>query len=118
MVHNGLTVTLRSHPAGPRLLVVTGDLDHHTSPGLRDTVEELPMEAGSGVVVDLSALTFCDSTGIAVLIAAHQRAQAAGASLALAGIDPDIARVFRIMGLDRLLSFYDTAEDAVRALSA
>jgi len=114
---NGLTVSLQSPVSGPRLLVVTGDLDHHTTPRLRAALEEVEFGPGSGLVVDLSGLTFCDSTGIATLVAAHQRAADVGAALLLAGLHSDIARVFQIMGLDQLLSLYDSPEEAVRALS-
>ncbi|WP_310741761.1 MULTISPECIES: STAS domain-containing protein [unclassified Microbispora] len=114
---NGLTVTLQPHASGPHLLVVAGDLDHHTTPRLRAALEEIEFGPGADLVIDLSGLTFCDSTGIATLVAAHQRAHDAGAALLLAGLDSDITRVFQIMGLDRLLAFYDSPEEAVRALS-
>ncbi|MFC6076047.1 STAS domain-containing protein [Microbispora bryophytorum] len=114
---NGLTVSLQPHTSGPHLLVVAGDLDHHTTPRLRAALEEVKFGPDADLVIDLSGLTFCDSTGIATLVAAHQRAADAGAALFLAGLDADIARVFQIMGLDQLLSFYDSPEEAVRALS-
>ncbi|RCG30698.1 anti-sigma factor antagonist [Sphaerisporangium album] len=98
------------------MLSVAGDLDHHTTPRLRAALDELTLAPGNGLVIDLSALKFCDSTGVSILIAAHQRAQEAGAALALAGLDPDLAHIFSIMGLDRLFSFYDTTEAALAAL--
>ncbi|MFC4062180.1 STAS domain-containing protein [Planomonospora corallina] len=113
---HGLTVTLRSHSARVHVLVVAGDLDHHTGPRLRAALDELTLAPRDGLVVDLSGLTFCDSTGISLLVAAHRRAQDAGAALALAGLDPDIAHVFKIMGLDRLFSSYESTEKAAAAL--
>ncbi|GIH74959.1 STAS domain-containing protein [Planobispora longispora] len=113
---HGLTITHRPHSARLHVLVVAGDLDHHTAPRLRAALEEVTLAPGAGLVIDLSPLTFCDSTGISILVAAHQRAQGAGAALVLAGLDPDLAHVFRIMGLDRLFSSYDSAEKAVAAL--
>ncbi|GAT67875.1 stage II sporulation protein [Planomonospora sphaerica] len=113
---HGLTVTLQPHSPRLQVLVVAGDLDHHTAPRLRAALDELTLVSGAGLVIDLSGLTFCDSTGISLLVAAHQRAQDAGAAPALAGLDPDIANVFRIMGLDRLFSSYESREKAVAAL--
>ncbi|GGS89111.1 anti-sigma factor antagonist [Planobispora rosea] len=113
---HGLTITHRSHSTRVQVLVVAGDLDHHTAPRLREALDGVRLERGAGLVIDLSALTFCDSTGISVLVAAHQYAQNAGAVLALAGLDADLAHVFRIMGLDRLFSSYDDAEKAIAAL--
>ncbi|GGL06082.1 anti-sigma factor antagonist [Sphaerisporangium melleum] len=113
---HGLTVTLRPHSTRIQVLAVAGDLDHHTAPRLRAALEELTLAPGGALVMDLSALTFCDSTGISLLVAAHQRAQDAGAALALAGLHSDIAHVFTIMGLDRLFSFYESTEKAIPAL--
>lgn len=113
----GLTVTHQSHSARLHMLVVEGDLDHHTAPRMRRALDDLTLAPGAGLVIDLSALTFCDSTGISLLVSAHQRAQNAGAAPVLAGLDPDIAHVFRIMGLDRLFTSYETVEKAIAALS-
>ncbi|MET8988506.1 STAS domain-containing protein [Nonomuraea wenchangensis] len=112
----GLTVTYQPHSARIHVLVVAGDLDHHTSPRLQSALDQVALAPGDGLVIDLSALPFCDSTGISVLVVAHQRAQDAGARLALAGLEHDIAHVFKIMGLDRLLSFYDNRDLAIAAL--
>ena len=38
--------------------------------------------------------------------------------LALTGMNPDIVRVFRVIGLDQVFSSYDTVDDAARALSS
>ncbi|SEF63821.1 anti-sigma B factor antagonist [Thermomonospora echinospora] len=118
MTEHELTTTLRLHPAGPHVLTVTGELDHHTAPRLRTALEEIELEAGSALVIDLSAVTYCDSTGITVLVTAYHRTQAEGASLALAGLTPDLTRVFTVVGLDQIFSFHPTAEDAVRALKS
>ncbi|MFC7381438.1 STAS domain-containing protein [Sphaerisporangium rhizosphaerae] len=113
---DGLTVTLQPHSARLHVLAVAGELDHHTAPRLRAVLDEFTFVPAAGLVIDLSALTFCDSTGISLLVAAHQRAQEAGAAVALAGLHPDIAHVFHIMGLDRLFSCHDTTDKAMTAL--
>ena len=113
-----LAVTLKSHPAGPCLLAVDGELDYHTAPRLRAGLDEVPMQTGGGLVIDLSALTYCDSTGISVLVSAYHQAKAAGVALALAGMNPDIARIFRVIGLDQVFSSYDSVDAATRALTA
>jgi anti-sigma B factor antagonist len=113
-----LAVTLQSHPAGPCLLAVHGELDYHTAPRLRAGLDQVPMQAGSGLVIDLSALTYCDSTGVSVLVSAYQAAKAAGVALALAGVNADIARVFRVIGLDQQIPSYDSVDAATRALAS
>ena len=111
-----LAVTLHPHPAGPRLMSVSGELDYHTAPRLRAGLDEVPLETGASLIIDLSGLTYCDSTGISILVGAYHRAKAAGAVLALAGVNPDISRVFRVIGLDQVFVSYDTVDAAARAL--
>jgi anti-sigma B factor antagonist len=64
-------------------------------------------EPGSSVVVDLSALTFMDSTGLNQLIAAHERSGRRGFRLAIVPGDAHIRRTFELTGLDRILPMVD-----------
>jgi len=100
------------------VITVSGELDYHTAPRLRAGLDEVRLDEGVSLVVDISGLTYCDSSGISVLVGAYHHARAAGAVLALAGLNPDIARVFGVIGLDQVVPAYDTAETPVRALSA
>lgn len=111
-----LTVTSRHLPSGPFVLEVTGELDHHTAKLLTRAVEEAPF-GEQGVVIDLSGMTYCDSTGITVLITAYHRAEAAGSPLRLAGVSADQMRVFQVVGLDQVFTFHGTAGEAASSLS-
>ncbi|MFI6180238.1 STAS domain-containing protein [Nonomuraea sp. NPDC051191] len=113
---HGLSIATRPPSGRIRILEVAGDLDHHTSPRLREALDELGLAPGDGLVIEMSGLRFCDSTGISVLVGAHQRAQEADAGLALAGLSADIEHAFKIMGLTRLLSFHENADQAIAAL--
>jgi anti-sigma B factor antagonist len=110
-----LNVALRELPSGHRLLSVDGELDHYTAPQVRAALDEASFGPGSPLIIDLTGLTYCDSTGITVLVIAHQQAQAAGASLTLAGLSPELTRVFEIVGLDQLFAVQPTVADAVEA---
>ncbi|MET9481529.1 STAS domain-containing protein [Streptomyces sp. NPDC006638] len=118
MTDRTLTATRRPHPAGATVLAVTGELDHHTARELSHVVDEAPFTSDAPVIIDLTDLTYCDSTGLTVLVAAYNRAQQAGTPLVLVGLNADLTRVFRIVGLDQLFSFQPTLDDAVAALRA
>jgi len=111
-----LWVTVRPHPRGPCLMSISGELDYHTASRLRAGLEDVPLEQGVSLIIDLSRLTYCDSTGVSVLVGAYHRSRAAGAALALTGMNP--ARVFHVIGLDQVFASYDTVDDAARALSS
>lgn len=113
-----LAVTLRADPPGTCLITASGELDYHTSQKLRACLDDALLAAGAVLVLDLSGITYCDSTGLSVLVYAHRRAEAAGALFALAGAAPGTFRLLSLAGLSRLFRSYDSAADALRALTA
>ncbi|CAL9338357.1 STAS domain-containing protein [Streptomyces werraensis] len=108
------TVTPRPSAMGPYVLEVAGELDHHTAPLLTEAVNEAPF-GPYGVVLDLSGLTFCDSSGITVFVTAHRRSREKGSQLSLAGVAPAQMRVLRMVGLDEVFTFHAGVEEALRA---
>ena len=87
-----LTVT-RDHD----LLVVVGDIDAHSCPDLAASLDPLP---GAGDVrIDLAAVDFMDSSGLRVIIGAHQRANDADRRLVLERPSAPVLRIIEISGL-------------------
>jgi len=105
-----LRLTHRDTAAGPVLLVV-GELDFVHAAELRRQVERLVLHRGQCLVLDLSGLEFCDSTGITALLAARQRTLAADAELVLAAVPSHLERILTIVGLVRVFTLRATAED-------
>ena len=113
MIDPTLTATRENSPSGETVLVLNGELDFSTSAGFTRALGDTPFGEGTRVVIDLSELGYCDSTGITVLINAYQRAQIAGSQLILQGVRPDLMRVFGIVGLEQVFTFRSVAEDVV-----
>lgn len=92
-------------PADPSIrLLVSGEIDVATSPRLRQILFGL-IDSGSGRIdIDLSGVTFLDSSGLGVLVAARNRlrGQRREHALAVRGVPDSIRRVFEITGLDDL----------------
>jgi anti-sigma B factor antagonist len=65
------------------------------------------------VIVDMSANVLCDSSGLAELIKALKRAQAAGGELRLVMVSSHVRNVFKATGLDRLVKTFGTLSAAV-----
>ncbi|WP_329493080.1 STAS domain-containing protein [Kitasatospora herbaricolor] len=107
-----LRTTVRTAPTGP-VLEIAGDLDFHSAPGAREVLLGLAPGPGRLLVVDLTALTFCDSTGITLLLAARNHAVSHQAHIALAGVPAHVARIFDVTGLTRVFATYPTTEEAV-----
>lgn len=117
MSERTLTVSRSTHAAGAVLVAVAGDLDHHTAPELRLVLEEAPFTAGVPVLLELSGLDYCDSTGITVLLSAWTRARGAAVPLSLVGLPEHLLRLFAVVGLDQVLTFHETTEQALAGLT-
>ncbi|MFF7203340.1 MULTISPECIES: STAS domain-containing protein [unclassified Streptomyces] len=109
-----LSVTTRTGPNGP-VVELAGELDHDTASEVRSLLSGLELRPGTQLVVDLTDLTFCDSSGITVLLAARNHVLAAQAAMALSAVPDGVQRVFRILGLDQVFVTYPTVEEAVAA---
>lgn len=79
-------------------MIVSGELALETAPQLRQTLSEQPR--GATIVVDLSGVTFMDSTGIAALVRGYAAHREAGGRMALgARLGPVAGQVLKVAGL-------------------
>jgi len=78
---------------------VSGELDIASVPALTDALRGLEQPCDR-VVLDLSGLTFIDSTGLTFAVTEHQRAATDGVEFVLAGATDNVLKVFRLTGLD------------------
>ena len=82
-----------------------GELDHHTAKGVRAELEALiESPRVKRLVLDLSGLTFMDSSGIAVLMRALRQMQQLGGSLRVTAIPLQARRVLDAAGVGRLIT--------------
>lgn len=113
-----LTVTRHTHADGATVLTVAGELDHHTAPELAQVITETPFSPDVPLLMEISELTYCDSTGLTVFVSAYDRALKGASRLLLVGMNADLMHLFRIVGLDQLFTFQPTVEDAIDTLHA
>ena len=102
-----LRVTVESQDAKTVTLRVAGELDIGSAPGFKKALKQAEGQNPETVVLDLSELTFMDSTGIRAILQARSRAAAAGRNLALVPGPPNVQQIFAVTGLDKHLTFID-----------
>ncbi len=96
------------HEARATVITVAGELDLASSGALE---RELGALTDVGLtIVDLRELTFIDSTGLGVLIHAHQQAIERGHRLAFVRGNGQVARLLNLTGLDERLVVADSTE--------
>ncbi|MHA6757619.1 STAS domain-containing protein [Streptacidiphilus sp. PAMC 29251] len=113
MTDPALNVTRETSPSGDVVFTLAGELDFSTSGQFTRALSDTTVGPTTGLVIDLSDLAYCDSTGITALITAYQRAEAAGAPLILAGVGSELMRVFRIVGLEQVFTFRPSVQDGI-----
>lgn len=105
-----LNITSREHP-GHSIVTASGEIDLYTAPALQ--AEFTAIASGSRVIVDLSGVEFCDSTGMNVLLSAMKRSREGGGSFELAGPRPAVRKVLQVTGLDEVFVVHDSVHTAV-----
>lgn len=92
---DNLTVTTSEDD--PNAVVAEGQIDSHTSPKLEEALSTRAADAA--VSVDLSAVTFVDSSGLRVIVRAHKRQAAGGGGLSIVKPSEAVCRLLDITGL-------------------
>ena len=101
------------------VVVVNGDVDLGTAPDFEDELaRSVEQNLGSGLVIDLTGVTFIDSTGLNALVRAFERQRLLGSSLALVTDDSRVAMMLEVTRLDRVLRHYATRAEALAAVAA
>ena len=87
-------------------LAISGELDHHAAKTVMLQLQsQMDAARPSQITLDLRALTFTDSSGIAVLLRAWRQAQSLNADMQVIHVPPQADKVFRAAGLHRIISF-------------
>lgn len=96
------------------VVTVEGEVDIHTAACLREVLREVESwRVGRRLVIDLTACSFMDSTGLGVLVAAKHRQDDAPLHVAA---HVGALRVLTISGLDKALQIHRSREEALAAL--
>ncbi|MBL1217537.1 MAG: anti-sigma factor antagonist [Planctomycetes bacterium] len=90
-----------------------GDIDLACSPTLRSELMRVQGERFVRIVVDLSAVPYMDSSGVATLVEAMQIALRNGTRLVLCGLQDRVRSIFEIARLDSVFTIAGSQEDAL-----
>jgi anti-sigma B factor antagonist len=98
----GLDISTRT-VGGITIAELAGELDIASAPALREQLLSLLRPGSSRLVIDLSKVSICDASGVAVLVGVSRRARLLGGFLRLAAVSPQADRVLQVTGLYRHL---------------
>jgi len=99
------------------VIVLSGEVDIYTAPQFKECLLELLDSGVKRLVVDLSQITFIDSTALGVLIGGVRRVHSSGGAMTIVVTTRPVERVLSITGLDRVFSMHTTRDEALAALA-
>ena len=97
---------------GFRVVSLSGDVDLSTSPEARKAILAA-LKEDSGVMVDLSAVDYLDSSGVASLVEAYQVARGKDQTFGLVGVSESALSVLKLARLDTVFPIHDAVPQAV-----
>jgi anti-sigma B factor antagonist len=108
-----MIITLR--PNGVAVVQPVGHIDTHTALEFKDRLGETIESGYLWLVIDLSAVTFLDSTGLGALITSLKRVQVLGGDLRLAQVPQIVRMMIELTSLQSYLPRYESVADALAA---
>ncbi|OXM44837.1 STAS domain-containing protein [Amycolatopsis alba] len=103
--------------AGDTVVTVSGEIDLAVSAGLRRTLEEELRFSPAALIADLSAVSFCDSSGFTALVQICSQAEEAGVPFILVTRERALLRPMSLLGLDAVFTVHPTLDSARDALA-
>jgi anti-anti-sigma factor len=99
----------------PNILPLEGEIDLHVSPNVAETLRAMTRKKPRRLVIDLTRVTYVDSSALAVFIEGKQRVEAYGGKFALAGLHDDVRTILEMAKLDQIFRIFPDVDSALAA---
>jgi anti-sigma B factor antagonist len=99
----------------PDVLSLEGEIDLHVSPRVAVSLRQMTAKKPKQLVVDLSRVTYLDSSGLAVLIEAMQNVEKHKGKFAIVGVQETVRSIFDIARLDQVFRIFPDVDAALTA---
>ena len=97
----------------PDVLSLEGEVDLHVSPRVAISLRQMIAKRPKQLVVDLTRVTYLDSSGLAVLIEAMQNVEEYGGKFAIVGVQEMVRAIFDIARLDQVFRIFPDVDAAL-----
>jgi anti-sigma B factor antagonist len=98
------------------VVAVGGELDMHTVKPLRENLGDVLGRGGRNLLVDLTGVSFLDSTTLALLLDTARKLRSSGGQLVLVADDARVTRAIQLSGLDRVFNVQSSLPEGVQEL--
>ena len=112
---DGFTIT-EKRSGDCSVLKCSGAIDYSNFNHGDDIVKELIERGAVKLVFDLAEVSYISSSGWTVFLGNLRAVREKGGDMALSNMAPDVKYTFKLLELDNLIDYYDTAEEAVKRM--
>jgi anti-sigma B factor antagonist len=107
-----MIMQIATTPGSDRYVItVSGEVDLASSPDLDTSIIAAIASGAASVVIDLTDVSFMDSSGLGVIVRGLKRCREADKDLDLVITNERVLKVFGITGLDQVIPIHDSIED-------
>lgn len=102
---------------GVLIVRLEGELDMHSAGEFRQIVDNALDKSGTkNILLNLSNVTFVDSSGLGVILGRYKHISQLGGQMITAKIQPQVAKIFELSGLFRIIKTYNSETEALEYL--
>lgn len=93
---------------------ISGEIDAYTAPKLREALFHLAEKKEPLIIINLSGVTYMDSTGLGVFVGVFKNVRSNNGQLRLLGLSNRLMRLFEITGLSNIMDISSKIEGEVK----
>lgn len=93
---------------------ISGEIDAYTAPKLREALFHLAEKKEPVIIINLSGVTYMDSTGLGVFVGVFKNVRSNNGQLRLLGLSNRLMRLFEITGLSNIMDISSKIEGEVK----
>jgi anti-sigma B factor antagonist len=110
-------ISTQQHREGKYPVVeVTGEIDVYTSPVFKGAIYDPILQGFRHVIVDMSRVTYMDSSGFGILLGACKQVKPKGGTISLVGCNDMITRMLNITRLSTIFNLTQSLDEAVQSI--
>ena len=95
------------------IIQLAGEIDIKCSGKIKSKFKEIFENKPPALIVDMTEVSFMDSSGLAVLVGALKQSRINNSKLKLAGLTKDVRSIFEICRLETIFEIFDTPDEAL-----
>ncbi len=97
---------ITTSPSQPGIFTLEGEVDLQSAPEIREALAPFFVQKVPRLLIDMTKVSYIDSSGLALFIEALQRVQGYGGTFALFGLGESIRTIFHVACLDQVFTLY------------